>query len=303
MTIKDLEEATGMGRAKIRFYEKEGFLAPARQDNGYRDYSEKELELLMKIKLLRDLEMPLEQIRALIEGRELLGNALSQKIMEFQQEKNILSNMQRVCRIMQDRQETFSDLKAGEYIALLEQAAIEEGKTGLEDWTPPPRIYAPHRRQFARGMDYMITLDCCLAFVVLALHIQIRDSLIFYGIVCLAAFLTLAVEPYLLHFFATTPGKAVFGMHIRKVNGKNLTVLEGRERIHEMIATDLCVAFSSRNSAEYNAVYWDSSKRYDLPWEKHNHAYTIEDISIVRSLVYIVIYALLMVFAFYLISI
>ena len=36
MTIKELEEAVGMTRANIRFYEQEGLLSPARSANGYR---------------------------------------------------------------------------------------------------------------------------------------------------------------------------------------------------------------------------------------------------------------------------
>ena len=46
MTIKELEERTGMARANIRFYESEGLLSPARQENGYRDYSEEDVKTL-----------------------------------------------------------------------------------------------------------------------------------------------------------------------------------------------------------------------------------------------------------------
>ena len=38
LTIKQMEERSGMSRANIRFYEAEGLLCPARQENGYRDY-------------------------------------------------------------------------------------------------------------------------------------------------------------------------------------------------------------------------------------------------------------------------
>ena len=41
MTIKEVEEQTGLTRSNIRFYEKEKPIEPARNDkNGYRDYSE-----------------------------------------------------------------------------------------------------------------------------------------------------------------------------------------------------------------------------------------------------------------------
>lgn len=40
MQIRDLEERTGLDRATIRYYEKEGLLAPRCLENGYRLYSE-----------------------------------------------------------------------------------------------------------------------------------------------------------------------------------------------------------------------------------------------------------------------
>ena len=39
MTIKEIEQATGLPRASVRFYESEGFLSPTRGENGYRSYS------------------------------------------------------------------------------------------------------------------------------------------------------------------------------------------------------------------------------------------------------------------------
>ena len=51
--IQELERRTGLERASIRFYEKEGLLNPQRLENGYREYSVEDSELLKKIKLLR----------------------------------------------------------------------------------------------------------------------------------------------------------------------------------------------------------------------------------------------------------
>ncbi len=46
MTIKEVEEQTGLTRSNIRFYEKEKLIEPSRNDkNGYRDYSEKALSV------------------------------------------------------------------------------------------------------------------------------------------------------------------------------------------------------------------------------------------------------------------
>lgn len=68
VTIAELEARSGMTRANIRFYESEGFLSPARRENGYRDYSEADLEQLLRLKLLRALDLPLAEIRELQRG-------------------------------------------------------------------------------------------------------------------------------------------------------------------------------------------------------------------------------------------
>ena len=47
----DLEQQAGMTRANIRYYEQEGLLSPVRRENGYRDYSQEDLDTLLRIKL------------------------------------------------------------------------------------------------------------------------------------------------------------------------------------------------------------------------------------------------------------
>ena len=70
MTIKELEERTGMPRANIRYYEEQELIFPQRLPNGYRDYSEEDANTLEKIKLLRQLhlinEKPVGDIYAII---------------------------------------------------------------------------------------------------------------------------------------------------------------------------------------------------------------------------------------------
>ena len=68
MTIKELEQRTGLPRTSIRFYEQEGLLNPERRENNYRDYSEEDARTLEKIKLLRQLGLDLDAIRRLQAG-------------------------------------------------------------------------------------------------------------------------------------------------------------------------------------------------------------------------------------------
>ena len=67
MQIKELAKATGVDVETIRFYEKQGLLpAPARRDNGYREYEVAHLERLSFIRHCRALDMPLVDINRLL---------------------------------------------------------------------------------------------------------------------------------------------------------------------------------------------------------------------------------------------
>ena len=59
MKIKDVEKRTGITSYNIRFYEKENLLIPKRNPvNGYREYTEEDILLLNRIKMLRMLDIP-----------------------------------------------------------------------------------------------------------------------------------------------------------------------------------------------------------------------------------------------------
>ena len=67
MTIKEIEQMTGLTRSVIRYYEKEKLIDPIRNaSNGYRDYSEEDVENIRKIAYLRTLGISVEDIRRLI---------------------------------------------------------------------------------------------------------------------------------------------------------------------------------------------------------------------------------------------
>ncbi|MFL8245929.1 MerR family transcriptional regulator [Clostridioides difficile] len=50
MTIKEVEEKTGLTRSNIRFYENENLIKPLRNErNGYREYSDENVEASKKL--------------------------------------------------------------------------------------------------------------------------------------------------------------------------------------------------------------------------------------------------------------
>lgn len=74
MKINEVEALVGITKKNIRFYESEGLLCPRRNsENGYRDYSSSEVDTLRRIKLMRKLGVPLEEIRQMLSGVHTVG--------------------------------------------------------------------------------------------------------------------------------------------------------------------------------------------------------------------------------------
>ena len=75
MKIGELAKATGCEVETIRYYEREGLLAaPPRSGSGYRQYAPREVEQLNFIRHCRSLDMPLADIRRLV---DLAGDAVA----------------------------------------------------------------------------------------------------------------------------------------------------------------------------------------------------------------------------------
>ena len=71
MRIGELSTATGTPVETVRFYEREGLLPPARRaDNNYRVYLPAHVERLAFIRQCRNLDMALDEIRALLKLRD-----------------------------------------------------------------------------------------------------------------------------------------------------------------------------------------------------------------------------------------
>ena len=67
LRIGEAAKRTGVSAANIRYYEREGLLAPsARADNDYRLYSDTDLHRLRFIRMCRAMDMSLDEVRSLL---------------------------------------------------------------------------------------------------------------------------------------------------------------------------------------------------------------------------------------------
>ena len=98
MKIKDVEKRTGITSYNIRFYEKENLLIPKRNPvNGYREYTEEDILLLNRIKMLRMLDIPVSDIRKILYEKEALTSVLNTHLLKIKEEENRLRQNYFLC--------------------------------------------------------------------------------------------------------------------------------------------------------------------------------------------------------------
>ncbi len=242
MTIKELENKTGMTRANIRFYEGEGLVSPKRLENGYRDYSEEDVRTLEKIKLLRQLQLDIGTIRRVQQGTLTLEQALFAQLTRLEGDKTIIERAVQVCRELERSGVEYTALDPQPWLGRLqapERPQIPEPPapaSKTDKFGAPRACYHPWQRLFARAMD--VTLYDTLINVTWLLltrdpgfvRFQTGGPVVKFLFGLAALVLALALEPLWLHFWGWTPGKWVFGLTLRDEDGDKLTLAQGYQR-------------------------------------------------------------------------
>ena len=233
MTIKEMEERSGMTRANIRFYESEGLLEPVRNENGYRDYSEKDLEILKRIKLLRTLRISLDEIKRMKDGELELLDALEQNLRKLEKEKQDIERSQKVCQVIKQDGARFETLNAQRYLDVYAKGLpITENPFELSKDRVPP-LCVPWRRYFARALDMGIYSILWDLFLMLVLGDNIANNQgIVWNVITLVvtALLMFCLEPLQLSVFGTTIGKWILGLYVLDNNERKLTYKKAYER-------------------------------------------------------------------------
>ena len=95
-----------------------------------------------------------------------------------------------------------------------------------------PYAFTPWRRLFAYNLDCKLCQLLLYAVLELGFHVNTnkRSWLLSLLYACLALMLQLLIEPWLLHRFGTTPGKALMGIYIETESGERPTCAQARAR-------------------------------------------------------------------------
>lgn len=262
MHIKDVEQRTGLSRANIRYYEQEGLVHPARRKNGYRDYSQEDLETLLRVRLLRRLDVPIEEIRAMQAGKLSLSEALSQRLAALRRREEQARADQSVCRAMQADHACYNTLDAEKYWRLLytpPQAAPAAARTDRQE-------PCPWRRFLARGLDMLL----CSSSVALALMLgRIAPQTPGFSLLTYVGslLLMLGVEPVLLHLWGVTPGKLLLGLTVEKPDGRRPEWGEAFAYTALALVCGMALLIPVVRLWRLKKSYQDCRDGLKLPWE------------------------------------
>lgn len=270
MNIAEAERRTGLSRANIRFYEKEGLLTPTRGENGYRDYTEDDVQTLRKIMLLRRLRLSVPDIRAIESGEKALPEAAAGQLDVLQGDIRESEQAYAMCRaICEDRAE-WNGLDVDRYQSIVLPADDPREK----DRIPPAGC--PWRRFLARNVDAGLygLLWLMLSQWVFRINpenfIQITASLAWSAACAYVGWLlTFVFEPVLLHYWGTTPGKWIFGLSVRDEDGNKLSIRTAYARLWGVFGYGNCYALPFFDWY-YNYKCYRACKEEELSWDLEN---------------------------------
>lgn len=132
MRINEVEALAGITKKNIRFYEEQGLLSPKRNaENGYRDYGEEDVRVLLRIKTLRKLGVPIEEIRHMLSGTHTVGDGMRRHLITLEREQRNLEQSIALCKELQKRDIPISELNTELLLKHMED--MEKGGTSFEN--------------------------------------------------------------------------------------------------------------------------------------------------------------------------
>ena len=136
MNIKDAEQLSGVSRQNIRFYEREGLLVSDRNPvNDYREYNDSHIVTLKQIRILRMLDMPIEQIKAIQSGNIPLKDAVQIQKQKLETQVENLTAAMHYCDSLAAR-ESLADLDVDEFLCRMQTEESQQPlfRKWLEDY-------------------------------------------------------------------------------------------------------------------------------------------------------------------------
>lgn len=116
MFINEVETKVGLSKKSIRYYEENGLIKPNRnKENDYRVYSGGDVEKLKVIKFLRELDVPIRDIKLLNDGKLTLQDCMMDRIDKIKREEEKYKKIKNMCLEISRSKDTFTSVDIDKY--------------------------------------------------------------------------------------------------------------------------------------------------------------------------------------------
>lgn len=116
MFINEVEHIVGLSKKSIRYYEENGLLTPKRnKENGYRIYDEEDIRRLKIIKFLRELGVPIKDLKKLNENKITLQSCMQDQIHKIETEEKNYQKIKNMCIEISNSNATFNNIDITKY--------------------------------------------------------------------------------------------------------------------------------------------------------------------------------------------
>lgn len=140
MKAHDVELMVGIPKQTLLYYEKEGLITVARDDNNYRNYSQNNIEILKLIKLLREMEISIDEIKLILDNKLSIREALEKKKEFIEHNKIELDNI---------------DQKINDYIKR-NRVKVSFNNQSITNWVDKETLFCNQRSIDYNGIKIMI---------------------------------------------------------------------------------------------------------------------------------------------------
>mgnify|MGYP000443045120 CR=1 FL=1 len=103
MQIKEVQEKLKISSYTLRYYEKMGLIQPYRDENGYRNYSEEDIHKIERIMFLRDINVPIEDIKDILNNKVTFQDVLESHIQKVNTEIESLQYIKNMCEDLKEK--------------------------------------------------------------------------------------------------------------------------------------------------------------------------------------------------------
>src|SRR5690606_19689761 len=117
-------------------------------------YRDSDMIMIEKIKLLRHLQVSIEDLKALKKEETSLSSVLKTQLELLSSEEKKSQAAKELCQKMLAQAETFETLNADHYVQAKEGSTPPESYDDFPEELP--QVYDPIRRFFARFFDYTL---------------------------------------------------------------------------------------------------------------------------------------------------